>query len=93
MMTQVAYRVPDRLGPIRDDESVGNDVARDVAVSPSSSTMIVRESSYSSATTLGWTTIAYRVSTGAKLWRKRHDGPASDDIPSTMDASARYRGS
>lgn len=76
------------VGPIPDDESIGNDISRDVAVSPDSSIVIVTGSSYSSATTLGWVTIAYRASTGAKLWRKRHDGPASDDVPSALDASA-----
>lgn len=59
-----------------DGPSAGLDIARSVAVSPTSSAVFVTGES-SSGANRDFATLAYDASSGHRLWTARYDGPAS----------------
>lgn len=82
----VAYRAADgkRLWAVRYNSGPhGYDGANSVAVNPSGATVFVTGSGYGVATGDGgvvgedYVTVAYRASTGARLWVSRYDGPGN----------------
>jgi hypothetical protein len=69
--------------------AASTDEAKDVAISPDSSTVIVTGYSYGSTTTNDYATVAYNASTGTTLWAKRYNDPDnSDDVAKALDVSA-----
>ncbi len=56
----------------------GNDAASSVAVSPGGATVYVTGTSYGGAATGDdYATVAYKTSTGARLWAARYNGPGN----------------
>src|SRR2546427_1969820 len=68
------------------------DVASAVAVSPSGSKVFVTGTSDGGPSNSDYATVAYYVSTGAKLWVKRYDGPG-DSVDSASSIAASSDGS
>lgn len=78
----LAYDTADgeRLWTARyDGPATGADDARAVAVSPDGSTVFVNGTSEGKRSGQDFATIAYRASTGARVWLARYDGPAGGD--------------
>jgi hypothetical protein len=70
-------------GPGNDDDEAGA-----LAVSPNGFRVFVTGSSAGTSTDHDYATVAYRASTGAKLWIKRYDGPAHDfDVAEAVGVS------
>lgn len=61
-------------GPAHDFDGV-----QDVAASPDGSKVFATGLSLGTGSSVDYATVAYDAATGAKLWAKRYDGPASDD--------------
>jgi WD40 repeat protein len=57
----------------------GDDEAVAVAVSPDGGKVFVTGSSEGTSSGLDYATVAYRASTGARLWAKRYNGPGNGD--------------
>src|SRR2546427_9268887 len=68
------------------------DVASAVAVSPSGSKVFVAGASDGGPSNSDYAMVAYYVSTGAKLWVKRYDGPG-DSVDSASSIAASSDGS
>ncbi len=55
----------------------GNDDARGLAVSPDGSTVFVTGESTGTTTEVDYATVAYKATTGAKIWVTRYNGPGN----------------
>jgi len=71
-----------------DGPDLGDSGAAAATVSPNGKAVFVTGASYGGSQTTGYdyATIAYRVTTGAQLWVKRYNGPASDTDEATAMA-------
>ena len=64
------------------------DGAASLAISPTGTTLFVTGASKGAGTGYDYATIAYRATTGARLWIQRYNGPANgDDVAMSMAAS------
>ncbi len=72
-----------------DGPANGDDFASSLAISPAGDKVYVTGSSTGTTTSNDYLTVAYDAATGARLWVKRYNGPASNiDVASSVAVSS-----